>query len=82
MTTCADAHLQKLRSFILQGWPHKKDELEHSIKHYWPIRSVLSMIDGSAMRGKNNYSFSIAETNSTAVAQEPHGHGEDEAHDI
>ena len=28
----------------------KKDKLEHSIQHYWPIRSKLAMNDGIAMR--------------------------------
>ena len=47
-----DAHLQKLRSYIIQGRPHKKDELEHSMIDYWLIRSTLVMINGISMNGK------------------------------
>ena len=28
-----DTHLQRLKSYIIYGWPHKKDELEPSIRH-------------------------------------------------
>ena len=28
--THEDAHMQKLRSYIIQDWPHKEDELENS----------------------------------------------------
>ena len=30
----------------------QKDQLEHSIWHYWPIRSKLAKIDGIATKGK------------------------------
>ena len=52
VATCEDAHLQKLKSYIIHGWPYKKDELENSIRHYWPFRSELAKIDGIAMGGK------------------------------
>ena len=32
----------------------EKDKLEHSIRHYWPIRSELAMIDGIAMKGSES----------------------------
>ena len=34
-----DAHRQKLRSYIIKGWPPQKDDLEHGMTHDWPIRS-------------------------------------------
>ena len=37
------SHLQKLKSYIIHGWLHKKDELEHSIKYYWLIRSGIAI---------------------------------------
>ena len=46
--THEDAHLQKLRSYITYGWPHRK----HDLKHYLPIRSKLTMMDGIAMKGR------------------------------
>ena len=30
----------------------KKEKLEHNMRHYWPIRSELAMIDGISMNGK------------------------------
>ena len=47
-----DAHLQKLRSYIIQGWPHKKDQLEQEMRCYWPIGSELAMTDATAIKGK------------------------------
>ena len=73
VTIQVDAHLQKLSSYIIQDWPYRKDELEHDL-------SKLAMIDGIAMKGKRiMIPFSIAETNSTAVAQQSQRHREDEA---
>ena len=31
--THKDADLQKLKSYIIKGWPHKKDKVEQSMKH-------------------------------------------------
>ena len=31
--------------------PHKNAK-EHSMRHYWPIRSKLTVIDGITMKGK------------------------------
>ena len=44
--------LQRLKSGIIQGLPHKKGEVELSMKHDWPIRHELVMIDGIAMKGR------------------------------
>ena len=51
-TTHEDAHLQELKTYIIQGWPHEKKEVYHSIRKYWPIRHELTVIDGIAMKGK------------------------------
>ena len=40
-----------LKSHIIQGWPHEKDEVKQSMKHYWPIMHELAMISGIAMEG-------------------------------
>ena len=34
------------------GLATKKDELKHSMRHYWPIKSEQAMTDGIAMKGK------------------------------
>ena len=33
IATQIDADLQKLKSCIIQGWQHKKDKVEQSMKH-------------------------------------------------
>ena len=45
-----DTDLQKLNPYRIQGWLHKKDEVEQSMKHYWGIRNELAMIDGIVMK--------------------------------
>ena len=53
---------------------NKKDEVEYRIKHYWPIGIELTMIDCIAMKGRRiEVPFSIVETNTGALAQQPHG---------
>ena len=47
-----DAHLQELRAYIVQGWSHKKEEVYHSMRQYWPKRNDLAMTDGIVMKGK------------------------------
>ena len=37
-----------LKSYIIQGQPHKKDEVKQNMKHYWPIRHEVAMINGIA----------------------------------
>ena len=34
------------------GLPHWNEEVDHSMRQYWPIRSELAIIDGIVMRGK------------------------------
>ena len=52
MATQQDADVQRLKSYIIQGQPHKKDEVEWSMKYYWAIRHEVVMVDGIAMKGK------------------------------
>ena len=47
-----DTNLQQLKKYIIQGWPLKKEDVEHSMRPYWPKRSKLAIIDGIAMKGK------------------------------
>ena len=51
-TTSQDVDLQRLKMYIISGWPHTKDEVEHSIQKYWLIRHELAMINGIALKGK------------------------------
>ena len=47
-----DTHLQQLKTFIIAGWPHTKDELQTDIKPYWPYRDELAVIDGVLLKGR------------------------------
>ena len=47
--TWEDTHLQKLKSYIIQGWPYKKG---HCMRQYLPIRSELAMVCSIIMKGK------------------------------
>ena len=49
--TQEDTHIQQLKAYIIQGWPHKTEDVAHSMRQYWPIRSELAIID-IAMKGK------------------------------
>ena len=33
-----DNHLQKLKHFIITGWPHSKDEISEELKLYWSLQ--------------------------------------------
>ena len=33
--TRQDADLQRLKSYIIQGWPHTQDEVQHGMQKYW-----------------------------------------------
>ena len=35
--TWEDTHQQELKVYIIQDWPHKKEEVEHSMIQYWPV---------------------------------------------
>ena len=73
-----DAHRQELKAYIIHNWSHRL-EVEHSIRQYWPIRSELVMTDGMVIKDKkNNNFFSIAESDTTAVAQQLHENKKDE----
>ena len=30
--TCEDAHLEELKAYIIQGWPHNKEDVEHKVR--------------------------------------------------
>ena len=48
-----DDHLQKLKSFIISGWPDMKDELHADLKPYWSYRGELAVIDGIILKGRH-----------------------------
>ena len=47
-----DVHLQQLKTFIMAGWPHTKDELHTNIRPYWLYRDKLVVIDGVILKGR------------------------------
>ena len=47
-----DVHLQQLKTFIIAGWPHTKDQLHTDIRPYWPCRDELTVIDGVIRKGR------------------------------
>ena len=70
-----DAHLQQLKTFIIVGWPHIKDELQTDIRPYWPYRDELTVIDGVLLKGRGIIipgRPKTAHTNTTA--HKLHGH--------
>ena len=38
-------------SYIIQGWPHNKNEVKQGRQKYWPIMHELAVIFGMAMKG-------------------------------
>ena len=48
-----DNHLQKLKSFIISGWPDMKDELCADLRPYWSYRGELAVIDGIILKGRH-----------------------------
>ena len=47
-----DVDLQQLKTFIIAGWPHTKDELHTDIRPSWPYRDELAVIDGVIPKGR------------------------------
>ena len=47
-----DNHLQKLKHFIITGWPHTKDEISEELKLYWSYRDELAVINGIMLKGR------------------------------
>ena len=48
-----DVHLQQLKTFMIAGWSHTKDELHTNIRLYWPYRDELVVIDGVILKGRH-----------------------------
>ena len=71
--TSQDSDLYWLKAYIIRGWQHIKDKVEHSIQSYWSIRHELLMNDDIAMKGKQLY-FIPVETNTWTTVQQPHWH--------
>ena len=47
-----DNHLQKLKHFIITGWPYSKDEISEELNLYWSYRDELAVIDGVILKGR------------------------------
>ena len=47
-----DNHLQKLKHFIITGWPNSKDEISTELKLYWSNRDELVVIGGVILKGR------------------------------
>ena len=47
-----DNHLQKLKSYIILGWPDIKDELCADLRPYWSCRGELVVIDSITLIGR------------------------------
>ena len=47
-----DNHLQKLKNFIIAGWPDIKDALQVNLKPYWSYRDEQVVIEGVILKGR------------------------------
>ena len=45
-----DSHIQKLKHFIITGWPNSKDEVSKELKPYWSYRDKLAVIHGMVLK--------------------------------
>ena len=48
-----DSHIQKLKHFIITGWPNSKDEISEELKPYWSYRDELAVINGIVLKGRH-----------------------------
>ena len=48
-----DSHIQKLKHFIITGWPNSKDEVSEELKPYWSYRDKLAVINGMVLKGRH-----------------------------
>ena len=48
-----DNHIQKLKYFIITGWPHSKDEISEELKLYWSYKDELAVINGIMLKGRH-----------------------------
>ena len=47
-----DSHIQKLKHFIITGWPNSKDEVSEELKPYWSYRDELAVMDTVVLKGR------------------------------
>ena len=50
--TNQDEHLQRLKCFIITGWPDAREQLHQNIKPYWSIKDDMLVIDSLIMKGR------------------------------
>ena len=48
-----DSHIQKLKHFIITGWPDSKDKVSKELKPHWSYRDKLAVIDGIVLKGRH-----------------------------
>ena len=48
-----DRHIQKLKHFIITGWPNSKDEVSDDLKPYWSYRDELAVIGSVVLKGRH-----------------------------
>ena len=48
-----DSHIQKLKQFIITGWPNSKEEVSKELKPYWSYRDKLAVINGMVLKGRH-----------------------------
>jgi hypothetical protein len=46
-----DPDMQKLKSIIIDGWPHHKANTDPELAHYWAIREELCIAEGLVLYG-------------------------------
>ena len=47
-----DSYIQKLKHFIITGWPDSKDEVSEELKPYWSYMDKLAVIDNVVLKGR------------------------------
>ena len=47
-----DSHIQKLKQFIITGWPDSKDEISEELEPYWSYRDELAVIESIVLKGR------------------------------
>ena len=51
--TVQDEHLQRLKAYIITGWPEIKDKVQQVIRMYWSFRYDMVVIDGIIVKGRH-----------------------------
>ena len=52
METARDETLMKIKEYIIEGWPNRKEEVSDDMKLYWSYKEELSVISGVIFKGE------------------------------